>query len=450
MILDIFRAIPLPMPLNSTSDPAAAMVWKPETPLIAISHNHKEHALLTPDQLESCKGPDDAAICQHGFATTRKRDSCLANLFFHTADEAAQVCQTDTVQLPKVETARNLGYGRWLITRRDDAYHMNILHQSTISSLTCKVCIITLDCGTELESDSLTLKSDRASCNATGAQRLDLQLDPPLYAFRTQLTAFADINTAHDQLQNQSSVFPKVEKPMLRPLQELKSVLPINQHVPKTSALPTLNNYAVLENLHIPTRQHFISTIIIALLVSLVVQVLFHYSPRIAAKARTWRAARAARKAKNADASSPHADTSSLTELHAPSATRLQHIQQPLSLSTTGGEHPATFASRSTRHHLCDRTTVICPTTTASSLQFAHNPTLTTSSRSVATLQLQRAHTSTRITPRLHRRTFSHTCIHFARHRTCLWPRLASLAYPYRPMLQLYDPFIPSILRRTP
>ena len=100
----------------------------------------------------------------------------------------------------------------------------------------------------------------------------------------------------------------------------------------QTASLPTLNGYDVLENLHIPTRQHLISTITIALLVSLVVQVLFHYSPRIAAKARTWRAARAARKAKHADASSPHADTSSFTELHAPSAPRLQHIQQPLSL----------------------------------------------------------------------------------------------------------------------
>ena len=244
MILDIFRAIPLPMPPNLTSDPAAAMVWKPETPLIAISHNHKEHALLTPDQLEGCKGPDDAAICQHSFATTRKRDSRLANLFFHTADEAAQVCQTDNIKLPKVETARNLGYGRWLITRSDDAYHMNILPQSTTSSLNrvkgCKVCIITLDCATELKSDSLTLKSDRASCNATGAQRLDLQLDPPLYAFRPQLTAFTDINAAYDQLQKQSSVFPKVATPMLRPLQELKPVLHPNQHLyPHSTTTPS-------------------------------------------------------------------------------------------------------------------------------------------------------------------------------------------------------------------
>ena len=123
---------------------------------------------------------------------------------------------------------------------------MNILHQSTTSSFNrvkgCKVCIITLDCGTELESDSLTLKSDRASCNATGAQRLDLQLDPPLKTFRPQLTALADINTAYDQLQNQSSVFPKLEMPMLRPLQELKPVLPTNQHVPKSASLPTLNS----------------------------------------------------------------------------------------------------------------------------------------------------------------------------------------------------------------
>ena len=110
MILDIFRAITLPMPLNSSSDPAAALMWQPETSLIAISHNHKEHALLPREQLDECKGPEAAAICQHGFPTTRKRDSCLANLFFHTAAEAAQVCETHDNQASKSRNRQKPGF----------------------------------------------------------------------------------------------------------------------------------------------------------------------------------------------------------------------------------------------------------------------------------------------------------------------------------------------------
>ena len=46
----------------------------------------------------------------------------------------------------------------------------------------CTACIITLECGTEMESDRIFLKADGDSCKATGATRLDLALADPLAA----------------------------------------------------------------------------------------------------------------------------------------------------------------------------------------------------------------------------------------------------------------------------
>ena len=99
LILDVYKAIVLPMPHN---DSLHAQIWKLETPYLAVTKNHKETALLNEDQLLGCKGPKDAAVCQQGFATTRNRGSCLASLFFHTASHAADVCETDIIQLPNI------------------------------------------------------------------------------------------------------------------------------------------------------------------------------------------------------------------------------------------------------------------------------------------------------------------------------------------------------------
>ena len=185
-IMNIYEAIPLPMPSNDTE---TATQWKPETNYIAVSLNRKEHALLHEHHLTSCVGPNDAAVCKHGFATTRNRDSCLATLFYHTPAAAISTCEIDTITLPRVETAQNLGYGRWLITRSNPNYNFEILPsghgqiptmETTGLTPGCTVCIITLACGTELTTDTLFLKADATSCSATGARRLSLTLSTPL------------------------------------------------------------------------------------------------------------------------------------------------------------------------------------------------------------------------------------------------------------------------------
>ena len=186
MVMQVYEAIPLPMPATDEEEPATQ--WAPETKYIAITTNHKENALLTDDHLRHCVGHEDAAICQQGFATTRNRDSCLATLFFHGAEEAMATCKIVQVELPRVEAAKHLGYGRWLITRQDPNYALQLLsgdpqrrlQESQTRIPGCRACIIILACGTELESDNLFLKADSSSCNATGARRLELTLAPPL------------------------------------------------------------------------------------------------------------------------------------------------------------------------------------------------------------------------------------------------------------------------------
>ena len=187
LVMEVYEGIPLPMP---TKDNSTATEWSPETRYLAVTSGRKENALLTKEHLDNCIGHKEAAVCQQGFATTRNRDSCLATLFFHDAEAAMSTCEIKTIQLPRVETARHLGYGRWLITRQTPHFTLQLLstgpnspalHERQLTKVPgCRACILTLACGTELESDSLSLKADASSCNATGARRLDLALAPPL------------------------------------------------------------------------------------------------------------------------------------------------------------------------------------------------------------------------------------------------------------------------------
>ena len=186
MVMDVYEGIPLPMP---TGDNATATMWKPTARYIAVSHEHKENALLTAEQLAECIGPDDAAVCRRGFATTSNWNSCLATLFYHVAEAAVTTCDITTITLPRAEEARSLGYGRWLILCQTDDYTLRLLPAGLGTSTTygstrhipgCRACIITLECGMILESDNLFLKADATSCNATGARRLEITLNAPL------------------------------------------------------------------------------------------------------------------------------------------------------------------------------------------------------------------------------------------------------------------------------
>ena len=182
LVLDVYQAITLPMP---NDDGKTATRWRPEAPLLAISRSHKESAMLQWHQLDQCVGTASMSICARGFATTRARDACLTTLFYHGQDAAVAACPIETVTLPQTEQAVNVGQGRWLITSQTANFEFQRLrsngaHRTMDQVPGCRTCIITLECGTELESDRLYLKADSTSCAKTGARRLDLELSTPL------------------------------------------------------------------------------------------------------------------------------------------------------------------------------------------------------------------------------------------------------------------------------
>ena len=190
LVLDVYEGITLPMPL---ADGTTATQWKIEAPLIAISKSHKENALMEWRHLEECVGTSTLAICKHGFATTRTRDSCMATLFYHGETAAATACGITTLELPRTEHAKNLGHGRWLITSRDPNFEFQVLrrkgaHREMEHVAGCRACIITLECGTEMETDRIFLKADGDSCETTGATRLNLTLADPLAAIFNLIT----------------------------------------------------------------------------------------------------------------------------------------------------------------------------------------------------------------------------------------------------------------------
>ena len=182
LVLDVFEAIALPMP---GSDEDTYTEWQFDQPYFAISASLKEHAVLSAAQLDQCRGTKSLAICHQGFPVYRNRESCLASLFYADAAAALSLCKITTTPYPTSPSARNLGFGRWLLFARSEQYTLQLFNVSSdtkaFTSLPgCRACILTLACGTELATDSMHLRADIASCARTGARRLKLRLPTPL------------------------------------------------------------------------------------------------------------------------------------------------------------------------------------------------------------------------------------------------------------------------------
>ena len=136
----------------------------------------------------------------------------MATLLFHDEYAAMQNCRIKTIHLPQKETARNLGFGRWLVTSASEDFLLterltnstdliNVKHHKG-----CKVCIITLECGHELEGNNVHIKSDLSTCKKTGARKLNIQLSPPLSRLFSKLPPLpnlpqiSDIGQAQEKL----------------------------------------------------------------------------------------------------------------------------------------------------------------------------------------------------------------------------------------------------------
>lgn len=182
-VLDVFEAIPIPMP---NTDSPTATVWDVEAEYLAITRTKQESAALTQKQLSQCIGSTSLSICHQGFPLVSTKESCLALLLFGNMKTAFAKCRVKIVPLPMRETAQNLGMGRWLLLSATENYALQEsragdsspdsmkLHQG------CKSCIISLACGSELTGDFIHLRSDLSACSELGAHRLDIKLSDPL------------------------------------------------------------------------------------------------------------------------------------------------------------------------------------------------------------------------------------------------------------------------------
>ena len=180
---NVYRAHLIPMPQRDSTE---ALQWVTEGPYLAVSEDSMETTVLTHEQYEQCLGSSRYKICHQTIETHLAQSSCLATLYFHNTVTAMSVCDTERIRLPTPEQATNLGYGIWLIKSASDAFTLreysiqndNIPHKHERRG--CNVCIITLECGTQLISKNIKIRPDLQHCNQIPAATITVILPDPL------------------------------------------------------------------------------------------------------------------------------------------------------------------------------------------------------------------------------------------------------------------------------
>ena len=190
-----------------------ATVWDLGTEYLAVTQTGHEAALLTLFDLGQCIGALSYSICFSSFPMERSMDSCLATLFYKDTLAALEVCQIQTITLPVKEKAQYLVVGRWLILSPTSDFifteSYSYLQHAALSVKYrpgCKVYIIIMKCGFELQGPNVHLRSDWSSCAGMEPVQLDIRLpDPVAFLFNKlppldDLTQIQDIDTARVKL----------------------------------------------------------------------------------------------------------------------------------------------------------------------------------------------------------------------------------------------------------
>ena len=250
-VLNLYKAIPIPMPNDGTDGRASQ--YANESDFIAVSSPQKI-ASLSQDEINRCVGSRSFSVCINGFSLETAQDTCLGSLLINNHLTALQKCEIKTVRLPVTEKARNLGNGKWLITSASSNFKMYIspiinhdpLKRTPLPG--CQVCIIELQCGTKLETTFLEIRADMFSCQNTTLQKLDIRLTDPLKHLLSKVPAidnlphFATIAQARQQfieeIQIQMSEIPNHQRPSLNKLDEIAQPILMNMQ----SIRPSLKN----------------------------------------------------------------------------------------------------------------------------------------------------------------------------------------------------------------
>ena len=179
-VFSVLKAHVIPMPQQDSDE---ALQWTIEGDYLAVAEEGDDTAVLTQAQFDTCLGSPRYRICHETLEIQKGYKSCLATLYKKSSMDALQICDTELVKLPYPPKAKNLGYGIWLVLSSSDKFVFDAKtpagHHSKARN-GCKVCLLTLDCGTELSTDNLRIKADLKSCQRTPAKRVEVQLVDPL------------------------------------------------------------------------------------------------------------------------------------------------------------------------------------------------------------------------------------------------------------------------------
>ena len=146
--LNLYRAIPVPMPIKGTDGYASP--YAIESDFIAIAESTHKIALLSQDEIGRCVGSSSFSVCINGFSPETTHETCLGLLLIGNHFIALQKC--DIKKLPVKEKARNIGNGKWKInsaTSNCDMYLSTMRNNHTLTRTKlarCQVCIIQLVC----------------------------------------------------------------------------------------------------------------------------------------------------------------------------------------------------------------------------------------------------------------------------------------------------------------
>ena len=178
------------------ADPTEAIKF--ERSYLAISEDSMETTVLTEEQYANCLGTSTYRICHQTMETHLGQSSCLATLYFHSTT-ALTVCETEKILLPTPEKATSLGYGIWLITSASAAFSLREYSLDELNTPKredhpgCNICLITLDCGTQLISKDIKIRPDLDSCDKIPAKRISVSLPDPLAHLITELPDLSDL-----------------------------------------------------------------------------------------------------------------------------------------------------------------------------------------------------------------------------------------------------------------
>ena len=112
-------AVAMPQPQNDV-----AIKWEVEAPYLATSKDHIKAAILTDNDLWRCMGSSRYQICFHMKVAETGDRLCFASLNFEANTAALRICDTEKVQLPSIENAKNLGFVDCLLRSSTTAYRL--------------------------------------------------------------------------------------------------------------------------------------------------------------------------------------------------------------------------------------------------------------------------------------------------------------------------------------